>query len=593
MIDVYANEITTYGYRDEYTENSNYDAKGFVDTTRPVPCGEEAIGTLKLEGKITEPELPTIGGKPSYYVDSGEISFSYNLKESFVNAQDTEWHIVNDDGKKVDEITLTEKIGKGAIIIESSIDGKNWHVDKAIINIINGNLNSIYTAKEIQISNGCYYRVTVAYKVARNTGKKETLAFWNNKYEYKKYKEEYSFYLQNKDLEKPASNKLSFDIGKTTNTGKDNGFSGYQKIDNKDPHLGWDLGQFKISGYTETMNKNNKTVFLKNAGDQVLLSFRLLQDINKLNGNNNLSISRDWNGYDTEFGIEETDMGRGFLIIQFTDSNNKTTVEKYQNYLEANTTTTADTRVGLYEEGDYKVALDYEIKKKKNIGEEYYNYKISFDFSVRNGNCMIFPFDVKTKKELNNESYTPNGFKIDWAKSRYLTIEVQYSTLVKGPNGLVEDVRYYRPSKDGDEYTEPGIYRLTIINDYLSRPINKTLYVGDVGYIKALSKTGLSVDELNSMLLEGATVTESGEIVQPVATDEEIIVETTETIRIASEEPIIEKNENNAQMETSKDIQEDVNNHQEENSNISTGVIAVFFVLMVAIVGMLTVRRKH
>ena len=37
----------------------------------------------------------------------------------------------------------------------------------------------------------------------------------------------------------------------------------------------------------------------------------------------------------------------------------------YTNYLEANATVGADTKVRLFEEGDYEVALDYQITKDK------------------------------------------------------------------------------------------------------------------------------------------------------------------------------------------------------------------------------------
>ena len=106
--------------------------------------------------------------------------------------------------------------------------------------------------------------------------------------------------------------------------------------------------------------------------------------------------------------------------------------EIYTNYLEANATTSADTIVRLFEEGDYEVALDYKVKNvPRKVAEievvpEYSDYRISFAFSVRNGNCMVYPFDVKTGRELTDEAITPNGFKLDMAKSKYLTIDGTY-----------------------------------------------------------------------------------------------------------------------------------------------------------------------
>ena len=44
---------------------------------------------------------------------------------------------------------------------------------------------------------------------------------------------------------------------------------------------------------------------------------------------------------------------------------------------------------------------------------------------------MIFPFDVETGEELTDGKYSPNGFKLDLAKSRYLTIDIQKYDIVK------------------------------------------------------------------------------------------------------------------------------------------------------------------
>lgn len=588
-ISVSADEFAVTGFRNEYTADSNYDEKHYVDSELGL-VNTPGIGTLKISGAINQPPAVVMGGGQQCAVESGEVNFSYTIKDIerkiIENYTDYHFHVVEDSSKRIGDISLSGKIGKGAIVIESSLDRETWHKEKEILNIFDKNLDSIYTARKVQLANGCFYRVTVAYKVAKNTGEKEKIAFWSDKYEYKKYTEVYEFYLYYKSSGTQNQNQLVYELGKTINTGKDNGFSGQLVMGKNDPHLGWKLGQFKVTGYTKSVSENGKPVFLKNVGDQIALSFQLLQDINKLNGDKSLTISRDWNGFDSEFDIEETDMGRGFLIIQYTDSNRKSSVEKYQNYLESSATTTADTTVGLFEEGDYKVALDYEIKKKNTIGEDYYNYRIAFEFSVRNGNCMIFPFDVKTNKELTNESYTPNGFKIDWAKSKYLTIEVQYSTLVNSATGLAEDIRYYRPSKDGDSYTAPGIYRLKIINDYLSTPVNKTIYVGDIGYIKALSMTGMSVEELNSLLKNGATVTDDGEIVTPQSEDEREETPRPDQDEISDADEIENVPQNN-------DIEANLpeQHNQIEKANINNEVFFGVIIVAIVLFGFITIMK--
>ena len=215
-------------------------------------------------------------------------------------------------------------------------------------------------------------------------------------------------------------------------------------------------------------------------------------------------------------------MGRGTLIIRYTDEKGVPhEPEIYTNYLEANATTSADTVVRLFEEGDYEVSLDYKIKSvpRKVVGieviPEYFDYHISFSFSVRNGNCMVYPFDVKTGQELTDESITANGFKLDMAKSRYLTIDVKYARVVPGANGYVEDVRFNRPAKDGDSYTDEGIYTFNVKNLYTGESTTKKIYVGDADYIRALSLNNLSVAELNDRVAAGATIESNGALVLP------------------------------------------------------------------------------
>ncbi len=77
---------------------------------------------------------------------------------------------------------------------------------------------------------------------------------------------------------------------------------------------------------------------------------------------------------------------------------------------------------------------------------------------------MVYPFDVLTKGELTNSSLTENGFYLDLAKSRYLDIDVKKEVLVQGSDALTEDTRFNRPAKDGEQYTDEGIYTITVRN---------------------------------------------------------------------------------------------------------------------------------
>ncbi len=310
-------------------------------------------------------------------------------------------------------------------------------------------------------------------------------------------------------------------LGSVVNTGKDNGYSGTNIIEDKDPHFGWELGRFYVSGYTRAVQENEKTdpVFLKNAGDTVILWFSLEQDIDCLNGNEALTIYEDENGYDQYFGVDKTNFGRGTLIVRHIDyQNNPGKPTIYTNYLSANVSEGADTRVELFEEGDYEVALNYEIKNDPHkifgvsIIPTYTNYRIYFRFSVRNGNCMVFPFDIVTGKELTNVSATEHGFYLDLAKSRYLDIDIKKAVLSEGADGLSEDVRFNRPAKDGEQYTDEGIYTITVSNRYTKQETIKKIYVGTDDILKAHVKTGYSIVEIKEQIAKGAVIAEDGTI---------------------------------------------------------------------------------
>lgn len=324
------------------------------------------------------------------------------------------------------------------------------------------------------------------------------------------------------DINSNDQNLQKHYLGSVVNTGKDNGYSGENTIGFKDPHYGWNLGRFFVDGFTQLSEENNSPVFIKNVGDRVTLWFNLEQNINSLNGNSDLTISEDINGYDEHFGLGKTNFGRGMLITRFTNYENKIGNNfPYKDYLLA-AEKGADTEVKLLEEGDYEISLDYEIKNspRKIAGNDilpsYTNYKVFFRFSVRNGNCMVFPFDIKTKAELINTVITENGFYLDLAKSRYLDVIIKKEVMKYGADGLTEDVRFNKPAKDGDQFTEEGIYTISVSNKYTRTETTKKIYVGTNKILKAHLTTGLSIGEIKDRVAQGALIGENGTITKPL-----------------------------------------------------------------------------
>lgn len=298
------------------------------------------------------------------------------------------------------------------------------------------------------------------------------------------------------------------------NTGKDNGYSKNKPIKNGDPHYGWKLGKFALSGFSsKRKDDEGNYILLKNVGDDITLYFLLEQDINKLDGNKNLKISEDKNGYDNYFEVKKTNFGKGTLIIRKIDSTgNKNEPKIYTNYLKG-VEVGANTKIDVFEEGDYEVSLDYEVFSNGFMFfNEFNNYKIRFNFSIRNGNSMVFPFDVKTREELRNTSITENGFYLDLANSKYLNVNIKKEVLKEGADGLVEDTRYNRPAKDKEEFKEEGIYTITVENIYTNEKTIKKIYVGKDKILKAHVQTGRSIENVRKIVKLGATIDEEGNI---------------------------------------------------------------------------------
>lgn len=551
------------------TDKYEFAANAHYDFSSSTVSGGDTFGSFTVFGDLKN--TGNKNGVPAYSVNSETLNFYYSYSQSKLNVADTEWHLIDDKTKKVDTISLNKNILSGAIIVQSSKDGSNWITDVTMTDVFTADTNlsdSLYTTKGIQLENGCYYRVIVAYKLKIKTGEKKTGPFTSDITKEKKVAEVYEFYAVSSEVAGTTTSSATAprkELGQKVNTGKDNGYSGNNAIDKDDPHYGWNLGTFVVNGYTRETSSNGTPVFLKNVGDKVTLWFTLTQDINNLNGKSALAISEDTNGYDQFFEIAQTNFKRGTLIVRYTDYEGTAHDPViYTDFLAANAITGADTRVQLFEEGDYEVSLDYEIKNNpRQVGPvsvvpTYTNYKIFFNFSIRNGNCMVYPFDIKTGAELSDRAITSNGFKLDMAKSRYLTIDVTRAVLNVGADGqLTEDVRFNRPAKDNDIYTDEGIYTFTVKNLYTGETTTKTIYVGTDKYILALSKNLLTVDTLNEKIEQGAEISDDGTIsdyVPPVEPELPVPEEQTPQPIVVIDTPTDEVSTNNPDIGVSEPV---------------------------------------
>ena len=565
------------------------------------PSASSAVGIFSIEGDVHT--ATEVNAFPAYEIRTGDATFSYEITSEVLNRTEDEWHIIDEKSKKVNGLTLDANIMSGALILQTSFDGITWTEDVLVTDIFaeEADTDGFYTTKDIQLQNGCYYRVIVAYKMERRVEDSKVLFVTTKNYEQKQVVEVYEFYaFCETDETKPDTTPMKKLEVKRINTGIDNGYSGNEPIDKDDPHFGWDIGYFFINGYTrETKMSDNTPVFLKNVGDKVTLWFHLSEDITKLHGNEHWTISEDTNGYDLSFELEPMNFERGIMIIQYTDSQgNVKVLPPYTDYLAANARTGANTKVQLFEEGDYVISLNYEIKSMGgplNAFASYTNYKITFEFSIRNGNCMVYPFDEVTRSELADNAITENGFHLDMANSKYLTIDVQKSVLVVGTDGyLTEDVRFNRPAKDGEVYTSEGIYTFTVRNLYTNEETEKTIYVGSSSYLRALSATGMSIAELNAEIEKGSIIHEDGtiEAVVPVVTTPEETQEPTETETTPESNDPTTESTNTENSDTTEPV-ETVPFDDEKPAEINTAPFVIGAIAIVAVaMALIAAKRK-
>lgn len=502
---------TVIGQVYEFDKDSDYEFSKSEKSTSSDKI--DTYGNFSVSGQIGN--ISEKDGVPSYEVSSGNLDIYYTYSDTLLKADEKSWHLIEDKGKKVDDNKLDDKILKGAIILQTSKDRKNWTDVKCLTNVFSEEpvrTGALYKTTDVQILNGCYYRLIVAYETRKLAETNKVLFVPVKDYEYKKTAEIYEFYAYAPSTGNDVTtSEQTYALGEKTRVKEFDGYSGSTSINKDDIHYGWDIGQFFVSGYTDKVKESDgNVVFLKNVGDTVTLWFNLKQDINKLNGNEDLKITADTEGYDQHFETPRTNFGKGTLIVRYTDYNNNASEPQiYTNYLEANATVGADTKVQLFEEGDYEIALDYEVTSDKLI-DKVGHYRIYFTYSVRNGNCMVYPLDVTTGSELTNSSMTENGFMLDLAKSRYLQINVKREILTDSADGLVEDTRANGPAKDGAKYTDEGIYTITATNQYTNQTTTKKIYVGTNNVLKAFMTSGLSIEEINKLVSEGATIDDDG-----------------------------------------------------------------------------------
>lgn len=201
---------------------------------------------------------------------------------------------------------------------------------------------------------------------------------------------------------------------------------------------------------------------------------------------------------------------------------------------------------------------------------------------------MVYPLDAATGAELTNSSMTENGFTLDMAKSRYLDINVKREILTEGVDGLIEDTRFNKTVKDGDVFTDDGIYTITVSNKYTGQLTTKKIYVGTDLLLKAYMTTGLSIKEIKDLVSQGATIDEMGTIhvLTPISNDEQPLQPASQP----TSSP--ERNNDNSAVERGSNTGED-NKEQKEPMKVNPLIIIILVLIVVVIMSGIIILKKH
>ena len=491
----------------------------------------ETLGQLSVTGKMT---ASGSGKIPVLQLDGSD---TFTLSYTFCNALFTDdkfnWHISDDSCSQIDGISLGGRIGTGAVIIETSYDRENWTVaDKYldILKIPEGSFDTrSYTADSMQLLEGCYFRVIVAYKLEIQVNDKKFWFIDTSDKDRKRVAEVYEFYAQSNDTEKKSviANDNKHPVGTLYAAGDHSGYSGTVQPGAGDIHNGWNIGSFYLTGHSQIINDD---MLIKAPSEAVSLWFKLSQfDLERLHGDSDLSIMDDTNGSDSYFGISGADFRRGALIIRRTDKNGAVGEPQVTaDFLGSVETPFTDTLIQVFDEGDYEVALDYRINEDRFFFDRQYDYRIFFRFSVRSSGCSVDLYDTGTGDPLEEPCYTENGFRITSPSSEYLNLRVSLSQWTKKENGYTETNIFDRSPVEDEHFDEEGIYTVTAVNPNTDpqgdEPFTRRIYVGRDEVIRAYASgknPDMTVNMIAECLENGGTIDEDGTVIPPPEKEEE------------------------------------------------------------------------
>ena len=149
---------------------------------------------------ISEPELETYIVKSGYSV---QISYE-SIKDLTKPAELNRWSLDDERTSKIGEYDWKKGIGKGGILIQKSFDRESWETVYSDMNVFkeySPSLQNFFSASRSDLSQGCYYRIVIAYKKSIKTKDSSFYGLWDTSEYHRVYcVEEYDVYLVSDDV---------------------------------------------------------------------------------------------------------------------------------------------------------------------------------------------------------------------------------------------------------------------------------------------------------------------------------------------------------------------------------------------------------
>lgn len=247
----------------EVKDNNNYKYQD-AEAVNQMSFGNETAGSLYINGvNLSEDNY---NGVAAYGV-SGNISFSYVYDNTLLGASKDEWHIVSDKTKKVAGNKLDSDILKGTVIIQKSYDGITYeNAVNPVVNFFDGNTSGkeLYKSSGEDISQGVYYRIIVAYKTEKCTGK----FLWIDQYDAKRHIEVYDlFVVENSGIISIHNLSVDEELLEMEDYSQELIKKGETLIDGSVTRDGFQIESFTDS-YTITVKKDSGQEVIAKSGDK-------------------------------------------------------------------------------------------------------------------------------------------------------------------------------------------------------------------------------------------------------------------------------------------------------------------------------------